>query len=32
MKDIAGDRGLDWEYMERVLSLRDLYEWMRQGW
>jgi hypothetical protein len=32
MKDIADDRGLDWEYTERVLSLRDLDEWMRQGW
>jgi len=31
MKDIADDRGLDWEYTERVLSLRDLDEWMRQG-
>jgi hypothetical protein len=26
------DRGLDWEYTERVLSSRDLDEWMRQGW
>ena len=32
MKDIADDRGLDWEYTERVLSLRDLDESMRQGW
>jgi hypothetical protein len=32
MKDIADDRGLDWEYTERVLSLRDLDEWIRQGW
>jgi hypothetical protein len=24
MKDIADDRGLDWEYTERVLSSRDL--------
>jgi superfamily II DNA or RNA helicase len=26
------DHGLDWEYTERVLSSRDLDEWMRQGW
>jgi hypothetical protein len=26
------DRGLDWEYTERVLSSSDLDEWMRQGW
>ena len=32
MRDIADDRGLDWEYTERVLSSRDLDEWMRQGW
>jgi Helicase conserved C-terminal domain len=32
MKDVADDRGLDWEYTERVLSSRDLDEWMRQGW
>jgi hypothetical protein len=32
MKDIADDRGLDWEYAERVLSSRDIDEWMRQGW
>ena len=23
---------LDWEYTEKVLSSRDLDEWMRQGW
>src|SRR5205085_10294196 len=32
MRDVADDRGLDWEYKERVLSSRDLDEWMRQGW
>jgi len=32
MRDVADDRGLDWEYTERVLSSRDLDEWMRQGW
>ena len=32
MRDVANDRGLDWEYTERVLSSRDLDEWMRQGW
>lgn len=32
MKDIADDRGLDWEYTEKVLSSRDIDEWMRQGW
>jgi hypothetical protein len=26
------DHGLDWEYTERVLSSRDLDEWMREGW
>lgn len=31
MRDVADDRGLDWEYTERVLSSRDLDEWMRQG-
>ena len=28
----ADDRGLDWEYTEKVLSSRDIDEWMRQGW
>jgi hypothetical protein len=28
MKDVADDRGLEWEYAERVLSSRDLDEWM----
>lgn len=32
MRDVADDRGLDWEYTERVLSSRDLDEWMRRGW
>jgi hypothetical protein len=32
MRDVADDRGLDWEYTERVLSSRDIDEWMRQGW
>jgi superfamily II DNA or RNA helicase len=31
-KDTANDQGLDWEYTEKVLSSRDLDEWMRQGW
>ena len=31
MRDVADDRGLDWEDTERVLSSRDLEEWMRQG-
>ncbi len=32
MREVADDHGLDWEYTERVLSSRDLDEWMRQGW
>jgi hypothetical protein len=32
IQDVADDKGLDWEYTERVLSSRDLDEWMRQGW
>jgi superfamily II DNA or RNA helicase len=32
MREVADDQGLDWEYTERVLSSRDLDEWMRQGW
>ncbi|RWK94987.1 MAG: helicase SNF2 [Mesorhizobium sp.] len=32
LRDVADDRGLDWEYTEKVLSSRDLDEWMRQGW
>ena len=31
MREVADDHGLDWEYTERVLSSRDLDEWMRQG-
>ncbi len=31
-KDVADDLGLDWEYTEKVLSSRDIDEWMRQGW
>jgi hypothetical protein len=32
MRDVTDDQGLDWEYTERVLSSRDLDEWVRQGW
>ncbi|HEY1859013.1 MAG TPA: C-terminal helicase domain-containing protein [Gemmataceae bacterium] len=32
IRDVADDKGLDWEYTERVLSSRDLDEWMRQSW
>jgi hypothetical protein len=32
LRDVADDKGLDWECTERVLSSRDLDEWMRQGW
>ena len=32
MRDVADDAGLDWEYTEKVLSSRDIDEWMRQGW
>jgi uncharacterized tellurite resistance protein B-like protein len=32
LRDVADDHGLDWEYTQRVLSSRDLDEWMRQGW
>jgi superfamily II DNA or RNA helicase len=32
LRDVADDKELDWEYTERVLSSRDLDEWMRQGW
>ena len=31
-KDVADDQGLDWEYTDKVLSSRDIDEWMRQGW
>jgi hypothetical protein len=32
LRDVSDDEGLDWEYTERVLSSRDIDEWMRQGW
>lgn len=32
LRDVADDRGLDWEYTEKVLSSRDIDDWMRQGW
>jgi hypothetical protein len=32
LRDVADDSGLDWEYTEKVLALRDIDEWMRQGW
>jgi superfamily II DNA/RNA helicase len=32
VREVADDRGLDWEYTEKVLSSRDIDEWMRQGW
>jgi hypothetical protein len=32
LRDVADDRDLDWEYAEKVLSSRDIDEWMRQGW
>lgn len=32
LRDVADDQGLDWEYTEKVLSSRDIDEWMRQGW
>lgn len=32
MRDVADDAGLDWEYTEKVLSSRDIDDWMRQGW
>lgn len=31
-RDVADDRGLDWEFTEKVLSSRDIDTWMRQGW
>jgi hypothetical protein len=31
-QDIADDEGLDWEYAEKILSSRDIDEWMRNGW
>jgi superfamily II DNA or RNA helicase len=32
MRDVADDRGLDWEYTQKILSSRDIDEWMREGW
>lgn len=32
LRDVADDQGLDWEYTEKVLSSRDIDEWMRQSW
>jgi len=32
LRDVSDDEGLDWEYTERVLSSRNIDEWMRQGW
>jgi hypothetical protein len=32
MRDVTDDKGLDWEYTEKVLSSRDIDEWMREGW
>ncbi|WP_442754264.1 helicase-related protein [Methylocystis sp. JAN1] len=31
-RDIADDEGLDWESTERILSSRDIEEFMRKGW
>lgn len=31
-RDVADDRGLDWEGTERILSSRDIEEFMRKGW
>jgi hypothetical protein len=32
LRDVGDDKGLDWEYTEKVLSSRDIDEWMRRGW
>jgi ERCC4-related helicase len=32
LRDVADDRGLDWEFTEKVLSSRDVGDWMRKGW
>jgi hypothetical protein len=32
LRDVADDNGLDWEYTEKVLSSRDIDDWMRRGW
>lgn len=31
-RDVADDHGLDWEGTERILSSRDIEEFMRKGW
>jgi hypothetical protein len=31
-RDIADDEGLDWEFTEKVLSERDLEDFLRKGW
>lgn len=31
-RDVADDVGLDWEGTERILSSRDIEEFMRKGW
>jgi len=32
LRDVADDQGLDWEYTQKVLSSRDIDDWMRKGW
>ena len=32
LRDVADDHGLDWEYTDKVLSSRDIDDWMRKGW
>jgi hypothetical protein len=32
LRDVADDHGLDWEYTEKVLSSRDIDDWMSKGW
>jgi hypothetical protein len=32
LRDVADDHGLDWEYTQKVLSSRDIDDWMRKGW
>ena len=32
LRDVADDHGLDWEYTEKVLSSRDIDDWMHKGW
>lgn len=31
LRDVADDHGFDWEYAEKVLSSRDIDDWMRKG-